>query len=289
MNFLKSNSAYFQDHSRNFEDNLYVYPVVSRRSQGVSLGINLSLRKECNFDCPYCQVDREEIEPKNREIDKERLESELRGLIEIVISEEIFQREKFQNVPKHLRVLKDIALSGDGEATTSKYFVSSSEIVLKVLEDYSNLSVKPVVITNGTMLHKKEVQQILQKMHSLGGGPWVKLDASNPEEFAKVAETKIPYQRILSNIIEFSRDYYPIVLQMILYTNKEGEKSFQLESMIQRLKQIQEDGGRIQKIQLYTLARNTRDIGLQSVDEATLNEYSRAISLQAGIEVSIYP
>ena len=34
----------------------YVYPVVSRRAGGVSIGINLNPNNACNWRCVYCQV-----------------------------------------------------------------------------------------------------------------------------------------------------------------------------------------------------------------------------------------
>src|SRR5438046_1249483 len=46
------------DHSRQFEELRFIYPVVSRRSRGLSLGVNVNPDKVCNFHCPYCQVDR---------------------------------------------------------------------------------------------------------------------------------------------------------------------------------------------------------------------------------------
>ncbi len=45
-------------HERQFADNRFVYPVLSRRSGGISVGINLNPDKVCNFDCVYCQVNR---------------------------------------------------------------------------------------------------------------------------------------------------------------------------------------------------------------------------------------
>ena len=45
-------------HERSFEENRFVYPVLSRRSRGISIGVNLNPDKVCNFDCIYCQVDR---------------------------------------------------------------------------------------------------------------------------------------------------------------------------------------------------------------------------------------
>ena len=46
------------DHARAFQTNRFVYPVLSRRSHGISVGVNLNPDKICNFDCIYCQVDR---------------------------------------------------------------------------------------------------------------------------------------------------------------------------------------------------------------------------------------
>src|SRR5947208_956480 len=48
----------FMQHSRSWRENRYVYPVISRRSKGLSIGVNLNPDKVCNFDCVYCCVDR---------------------------------------------------------------------------------------------------------------------------------------------------------------------------------------------------------------------------------------
>ena len=48
----------FAMHARTWQANRYVYPVVSRRSKGISIGVNLNPDKVCNFDCIYCSVDR---------------------------------------------------------------------------------------------------------------------------------------------------------------------------------------------------------------------------------------
>src|SRR5512133_2663316 len=68
--------AAWQRHERRWADNLYVYAVVSRRSRGVSVGVNLNPGKECNFDCLYCQVDRT-VAPQVRKVDLAVLASEL--------------------------------------------------------------------------------------------------------------------------------------------------------------------------------------------------------------------
>jgi hypothetical protein len=45
-----------EDHSRDSAGMRYVYPVVSRRAGGVSIGINLNPNNACNWRCIYCQV-----------------------------------------------------------------------------------------------------------------------------------------------------------------------------------------------------------------------------------------
>src|ERR1035438_4125244 len=43
-------------HPRTHRKNRYVYAVRSRRSRGISVGVNLDPQKTCNFDCVYCEV-----------------------------------------------------------------------------------------------------------------------------------------------------------------------------------------------------------------------------------------
>ena len=59
-------------HARTYQQNRFVYPVLSRRSGGLSLGINLNPDKVCNFDCIYCQVDRVE-QSETRFVETDRL------------------------------------------------------------------------------------------------------------------------------------------------------------------------------------------------------------------------
>src|SRR5438132_8734203 len=110
----ESSLPVFQDHRRSFADNRYVYAVVSRRSKGVSIGINLNPDKICNFDCVYCQVDRK-TPPIVRDVDVARLLHELEDMLDLVASGELFDMDRFAGTPPVLRRLNDIAFSGDGE------------------------------------------------------------------------------------------------------------------------------------------------------------------------------
>ena len=111
----------FTHHPRNFRENRFVYPVLSRRSKGISIGVNLNPDKVCNFDCIYCQVDRRS-EAETKFVGTDQLIAELDAMLGLIISGEIYADEEFSGVPEPLRRLNDIAFSGDGEPTTYRNF-----------------------------------------------------------------------------------------------------------------------------------------------------------------------
>ena len=98
-------------HERSFESNRFVYPVLSRRSRGISIGVNLNPDKVCNFDCIYCQVDRTR-QSETRFVEMDGLLAELRGVLQLVTSGEIYATDKFKNIPTEHRLCRGQAVGG---------------------------------------------------------------------------------------------------------------------------------------------------------------------------------
>src|SRR5271154_3183333 len=92
----------FAHHERTFEQFRFVYPVLSRRSGGISIGVNLNPDKVCNFDCIYCQVDRTR-QSETTFVEMPSLLAELDEMLALVASGRIFATEKFAAVPEPLR------------------------------------------------------------------------------------------------------------------------------------------------------------------------------------------
>src|SRR4051794_40853314 len=61
---------------REFLGNRFVYTVISQRAHGLSIGINVNPDKFCNYNCPYCEVDRD-IRGSDPKVDLEVLGNEL--------------------------------------------------------------------------------------------------------------------------------------------------------------------------------------------------------------------
>ena len=143
------------DHSRDSAGLRYVYPVVSRRAGGVSVGINLNTDNACNWRCIYCQVPelkRGTAPPVNLAL----LEQELRGFLNELLHGDFMQRR----VPEEVRRINDIALSGNGEPTSAGEFAQVIELVGKLKQELAlPADIKLVLITNGSLIYRENVQQ----------------------------------------------------------------------------------------------------------------------------------
>jgi wyosine [tRNA(Phe)-imidazoG37] synthetase (radical SAM superfamily) len=243
-----------RDHRRTFQENLYVYAVVSRRSKGVSIGINLNPDKVCNFDCIYCQVDRT-TPAVVRKVDMNRLRDELEDILDLVTTGKLFEMERFRETPAALRRLNDIAFSGDGEPTTFPEFFEAVQMAAEVKAHRHLADVKLVLITNATMFHKQQVQAALALLDANNGEVWAKLEAGTEAYYQQVDRTTIPFQRILDNI-KAQAQCAPLVIQaMFMRIHDQPPPESELQAFCERLNEIAQAGGQIKLVQVYTVAR----------------------------------
>ena len=200
-------------HERRFEGNRFVYPVISRRSRGLSIGVNLNPDKICNFDCIYCQVDRT-VAGDTRFVELDQLLTELDALLAIAASGQLYETEKFRSVPPELRRLNDIAFSGDGEPTTHQNFPEIIAACAEVKRRHGLDDVKMVLITNASRFHRPHVQRGLEILDRNQGEIWAKLDAGTEAYFQLVDRSPIPLSRVLDNITQAAR-VRPLVIQSL--------------------------------------------------------------------------
>jgi wyosine [tRNA(Phe)-imidazoG37] synthetase (radical SAM superfamily) len=228
--------------------------VLSRRSGGISVGVNLNPDKVCNFDCIYCQVDRRS-QSETRFVEMGSLLDELRSTLESVGAGTIYETLKFRNVPSHLRRLNDIAFSGDGEPTTYKNFDEIIAACADVKRDAGLDHVKMVLITNASMFHRPHVKRGLEILDRNNGEIWAKLEAGTDAYYQLIERTPIPFRQILDNITAAAR-VRPLVIQS-LFMRVEGEPppATELEAFCDRLNDIIAAGGKIKLVQIYTIAR----------------------------------
>lgn len=270
----------FQDHRRELGENRYVYAVVSRRAAGLSIGINFNPDKACNFDCPYCQVDRS-VPGGSRELDPDRLVAELDHLLGLV-NEDLWKIPPFDTAAPALRRVVDLAVAGDGEPTAAPGFASAARLC-RERRDAHGISVPLRLLTNATLLHRPDVKEGLPFFDEL----WCKLDAGTEAYFQQVDGTRLPFSLILRNLQEISR-LRPITLQsMFLQLDGEGPTEQEQEAWGQRIREILEGGGKIAEVQVYTVARKPSDPKVGPVSRQFL-EGVAAKAENAGLRVKVY-
>ena len=270
----------FKDHRRELEANRYVYAVVSRRARGLSIGLNLNPDKVCNFDCPYCQVDR--TTPGGPpEVGVTALVGELDRLIELVRGGGLWRTPPFDTVAPGLRRVADLAFAGDGEPTTPREFPAAARAVRET-RDRHGLGVPVRLLTNATMLHRERVRAALADVDEL----WCKLDAGTEAYFRMVDGTRFPFARILANLLLVARER-PIVVQSLFLTFEgRGPDDAEIEAWGGRLRDLVAGGGRIDLVQVYTVSRPPADKAVGALDPARLEaiaERARALGLRAEV------
>jgi wyosine [tRNA(Phe)-imidazoG37] synthetase (radical SAM superfamily) len=273
-----------RDHRRTFQDNYYVYAVVSRRSRGVSIGVNLNPDKICNFDCIYCQVDRKTA-PLVREVDMNRLREELDDMLDLVVTGDLFKMERFLETPPALRKLNDIAFSGDGEPTTFSEFFEAVQMAANIKRERNLPDVKLVLITNATMFHKPGVQEGLALLRANNGEIWAKLEAGTDKYYHQIDRTTIPYQRVLENISTEARRGPLVIQAMFLRMHEQSPSTTELEAFCDRLNEIIRLGGQIQLVQVYTVARVPAESYVTPLTMMEVDQIVELVKQRTGIPV----
>jgi wyosine [tRNA(Phe)-imidazoG37] synthetase (radical SAM superfamily) len=176
------------NHDRNSAELTYVYPVVSRRARGVSIGVNLNPDNTCNFRCVYCQVP-DLVFGNGPNIDLPQLETELRSQLEDVLHGDFM----LTRVPEGSRRLNDVAFSGNGEPTTSPDFGAAVDVVLRVMGELGILgSTKIVLITNGSRTDRADVEPALRRLGANSAEIWFKLDAATEQGAQRINSSNAP-------------------------------------------------------------------------------------------------
>ncbi|MGL1900818.1 MAG: hypothetical protein OCC49_01690 [Fibrobacterales bacterium] len=273
------NSAY-ADHSRRFENNTYVYPVISRRAGGISIGVNLNINKKCNYSCVYCQVDRNEAD-KQPQFSFETLYNELIQIIQEYRSGELANFEAFKNVPEDKKTLKDISISGDGEATTRPEFLEVCKMLAEIQKTNVDLNIKLVLITNATMLTRESVKEGIGHLTAVNGELWTKLDAGTQEWFDIVDRSSFSLDTVVKTIADTARTIPIQVQTMICSVKGDSFDDSETDAYIAQLHKIVQSGAKnVKGIQLYSVARQTTEEYCSGIDHAHL------ITLQATLQTA---
>ncbi|MCD7931007.1 MAG: radical SAM protein [Tannerellaceae bacterium] len=251
-------------------DSIVFGPVKSRRL-GISLGVNLLPPdgKLCTFNCIYCECG---LNQERRTHSKLPTRQEVREALE----------KKLQTMQAGHMPPDVITFAGNGEPTLHPDFPDIIKDTIKLRNRWFPKA-KITVLSNSTMLHKKEVIEALKKvddnilkMDSVLDSRIQQVDVPNQPDFT--------FERLLEQLCRFEGKL--IIQTMFLKGEYKGisvqnTTPEELTGWIEALKKI-----RPQQVMIYTIDRETPVKGLKKLTREELEEIAE-LARKEGFTVQV--
>jgi wyosine [tRNA(Phe)-imidazoG37] synthetase (radical SAM superfamily) len=277
-------SAY--GYPREFLGNRFVYAVVSPRAGGLSVGVNMNPDKHCNFNCEYCEVDRQ-APSREKRLDVDVMAEELQRTLTLAESGKLKNFPYYSSTPSELLQLQHVALSGDGEPTLCPKFLDAVQSVVHVRAKGRFPFFKIVLITNATGLNLPDVQNGL-KLFTSKDEIWAKLDAGTQIYMERVNHPDCPLEKVLENILVTARQR-PVVIQSLFpMINHQEPTTEEIEHYAQRLRDLKDAGAQIPMVQIYSATRPMAHPGCGHLPLKTLAYIARRVREISGLQASVF-
>jgi wyosine [tRNA(Phe)-imidazoG37] synthetase (radical SAM superfamily) len=286
----RSRAKLIRDHRRQWRDCLYVYPVISRRAKGLSVGVNLNPDKRCSFSCLYCQIDRR-VGRNLRAVHLPTLRRELAAVLAEAASGRIWAEPRFASTPAALRRINDIAFSGDGEPTCLADFDRAVAVAAEVKSAAGLGEVKLVVLTNASRLDSRQLQRALPVLDAHNGEIWAKLDAGTEAYFRRVNRPQEPIRlaKIVADIAAVARGRELVIQTLWFRIDGQGPPADEVDAYCRRLQEILAAGGGIRLVQVHTVARPPADRSAAALADEELDALAERVrSRLGGVPVEAY-
>ena len=265
----------------------YVYPVLSRRAGGISIGINLTPNNACNWACVYCQVPNL-IRGSAPPLNTKQLENELTKMLHEVMYGSFMN----EYAPPEYRRLNDIAFSGNGEPTSSKEFLVAMNIVHHALEQFGLMNkIKVVLITNGSHIQEQKIHPALIQLNNMNGEIWFKVDRATPEGIWSTNQIHLQPKTILERLAIATSLCKTYIQTCMTQWNGADPSEEEVAHYLDFLAKVRKRQIPIQGIWLYSLARPSLQPNQEHVtpvSNAWLKDLAHRIQLQ-GFLVTVTP
>ena len=271
---------------REFFGNRFVYAVVSARARGLAIGVNMNPDRHCNFDCPYCEVNRQQP-VRETSLDPEAMAEELLKTLGQAHSGELQRSELYHSTPADLMRLRHVALSGDGEPTLCPNFLQAVETVVHVRALGKFPFFKVVLVTNATGLDLPEVQDGL-KLFMPQDEIWAKLEAGTQQYMQNVNHADCSLDKVAANILMVARQRPVIIQSLFPLVNGQEPAAEEIEEYAQRLAELKRGGARIPLVQIYSATRPMAHSICGHLPLRTLARIAQTVKRVSGLNAEVF-
>jgi wyosine [tRNA(Phe)-imidazoG37] synthetase (radical SAM superfamily) len=217
------------------------------------------------------------------------MERELREFLGELLHGDWMER----HVPEGSRRVNDVAFSGNGEPTTSPDFAACMELVAGVLDELDpDRNLQTILISNGSQVHKPQVQAGLARLADRGGEVWFKLDGGTPVERSLLNGMEIPDQKVIDNLVQCSRRVRTRLQTMRVAVDGQGPDEEADGSWTDLVRSAQAAGARVHDVLLYGLERKVYQPEAERLSKLPAEELlarGEAITAELGLPVQVNP
>lgn len=197
-----------------YSNSIIFGPIPSRRF-GISLGVDLSPgKKQCNFDCLYCELEGAKTVDKMDEYPS----------VENIINE---IKNSFEAHPK----IDVITLTANGEPTL---YPKLDELVEEINKIKGNI--KTLILSNGSTIYKKNIFNTLLKIDTVK----LSLDCVSEKCFKKLDRTNssVEIEKIVPAMSEFSKQTKNDLVLEVLFVKDLNDKEDEISLLYKFILQI---------------------------------------------------
>ncbi|MBF7071095.1 radical SAM protein [Aliarcobacter butzleri] len=197
-----------------YSNSIIFGPIPSRRF-GISLGIDLSpSKKQCNFDCLYCELE------GAKTVDKMDTFPSVDEIIKAI-------KESFKNHPK----IDVITITCNGEPTL---YPKLSELIDEINKIKGET--KTLILSNGSTIYKKEIFEALLKIDIVK----LSLDCVSEKCFKKLdrQNKSVEIDKIVSSMIEFSQKTRNDFILEVLFVRNVNDNEEELNLLYEAIRLI---------------------------------------------------
>ncbi len=187
----------------------YLYAVRSRRTGGLSLGVDLTTNHACNYACVYCDVP-DLVDRDGAEMDLAQFEAELTEALAAV--DDVTWRQRAEVSPDEK--LASLCLSGRGEPTVQFDLPKVTEILAREAKGRAD---RYAILTNGVEIASKRSRAALGHWNELGGEIWFKVDTATRDGQRAIHSSEMML-RTLRNSLRAACETSPTWIQSTLFT-----------------------------------------------------------------------
>ena len=197
-----------------YSNSIIFGPIPSRRF-GISLGVDLSpSKKQCNFDCLYCELE------GAKTVDKM---DESPSVVEIIVA----IKDSFEKHPK----IDVITLTANGEPTLYPKLDELIDEINKIKGE-----TKTLILSNGSTIYKKDIYNALLKIDTVK----LSLDCVSEKCFKKLdrVNKNVETQKIVPSMCDFSKETKNDFVLEILFVKDLNDKDDELILLYDAVKKI---------------------------------------------------